>query len=301
MKNFIFPLVLAISCSMELFAENEFGCANPSENDRDTIIIDGKVIVKDEIGISFNSNIIRNVVTSPEKEANVVVTDKKTGKRYRIYNFDEHFPLFYFAASRLSDGVNLPLSGIGGVSQGNSSYEIGFYLLSENFPINKRNTIALTSAFGFSQTINKLSDSNGFIHASDENGVSGTYFTKMETYSRTWLRTWSLRLPVCIEFQIPTERHRKKLFFSVGPEFEYRLSCLSRGKENGKKRNIEKDLDYNKFGINLMMQMGVDNIGLIARVGLTPLLSDVNMIQNESFMQPTKSIYNSMLTIFIYL
>lgn len=230
--------------------------------------------------VIINSNIVNNI------------TEKKQGSAFKSSRkFEEHFPFVYWGATRLTGSPSIGITGsYAGIPQNTGkSYEWGMYLfrLFKPVTLNRQRTIAVTSSFGFAQTINRLKDDYMFV----SDGNSTDCIQSKDDYSKTWLRTWSLRLPVCVEFQIPVKGRKSSFFFSVGPEVDYKLSVLSRGKLNGKKRTIDDDLDINRFGLNLLMQIGYGHWGFISRMGLTPIFRQTL----------PENVYNSMFTFFVYL
>lgn len=241
-------------------------------------------VSRDSSNAFFSVIINSNIVNS--------ITEKKQGSAFKSKRkFKEHFPFIYWGATRLTGSPSIGITGsYAGIPQNTGkSYEWGMYLfrLFKPITLNKQRTIAITSSFGFAQTINRLKDDYMFV----SDGNSTDCIQSKDDYSKTWLRTWSLRLPVCVEFQIPVKGRESSFFFSVGPEVDYKLSVISRGKLDGKKRTIDNDLDVNRFGLNLLMQIGYGNFGFISRMGLTPIFRQTL----------PENVYNSMFTFFVYL
>ena len=77
-------------------------------------------------------------------------------------------------------------------------------------------------------------------------------------------------MPVNIEIQRYV--NGEPFYITFGPEFEYRFAAKSLGRCDGnKQRSITKDLNLNPFNVNLMAQVGYDNIGFMAKLSLIDL------------------------------
>jgi hypothetical protein len=192
-----------------------------------------------------------------------------------------HYPAFYMGFSRLSDN-SFSMNYAPGVAQMQSkSWDWGIYTYSNSVAFNKKGTIGLSYAFGFGRSSYKFTDGNYFYN---DNGLTHYGVMNDAAYDETWFRYWGFRLPVNIELQRYV--NGEPFFLTFGPEFEYRFSPKSLGRcDGGKQRPITKNLDLNPFNVNLMAQVGYDNIGFMAKLSL------IELFQNP--MRPTPLVGGS--------
>ena len=188
----------------------------------------------------------------------------KGGKEYTMSRrMEAHYPTYYMGFSRLS---NDPYSTdyAAGINQNQGkSWEWGIYLNEKTIPFNKRGTFGISYAFGYGRSQYKFNNQ----------GVTCYGVNSSKNYDETWFRYWAFRLPVNIELQRYV--NGEPFFLTFGPEFELRFSPKSLGRfDGGKQRAITKNLDLNPFNVNLMAQVGYDNIGFMAKLSLIDLFQN---------------------------
>ncbi|MCI1647039.1 MAG: hypothetical protein LKI39_06420 [Bacteroides sp.] len=200
------------------------------------------------------------IVSSPFIKKNPFAPNKN--KRYR---FDPHYAAFYFGFGKLS---NNSLQYSTSIPQINSkSWEWGINLFYGGIAITPNNHWGITGSFGFARSVYTLDDNYGF------EKVGGITVCQPASdginYSKSWLRYWSFRIPVSLEWQ--TRFGSNRTFISAGPEFEWRTGITSRAKYDGSKHTLSNDLNTHPLGLNLLMQAGYGCLGFTARFALTSL------------------------------
>nr|WP_245530897.1 outer membrane beta-barrel protein [Bacteroides helcogenes] len=184
-------------------------------------------------------------------------------KKKRYNSYEPHNSGLYIGFSRMANDflsfdanqqANLDLS---------KSWEFGFNFLSvyHNFKKNPHWGLNLGVNWGYrSFSI----DGNRALLKTD--GASILVKGDEETnYSKSRLRHFFFRLPVTLEWQQKLG-NCKRIFFNAGPEFEIRHGVKSFSQINGgKKQTIGKGMYVNPVGINLLTQVGYDNLGLYLR------------------------------------
>ena len=195
----------------------------------------------------------------------------KGGKEYTTSRrMEAHYPSFYMGFSRLSNSPQ-SIDYAAGINQNqDKSWEWGVYLNEKTIPFNKRGTFGISYAFGFGRTQYRFNNGNYFFN---NHGITCYGVNSTKDYDETWFRYWGFRLPVNIELQRYV--NGEPFFLTFGPEFEYRFSPKSLGRcDGGKQRAITKNLDLNPFNVNLMAQVGYDNIGFMAKLSLIELFQN---------------------------
>lgn len=192
-----------------------------------------------------------------------------------------HYPLYYMGFDRLSNSSFSTDYAAGIMQKQSKSWEWGMYLFQNGVSFNKRGTFGLSYAFGFGRSSYKFTNGNYFFN---DHGITCYGVNSDKAYDETWFRYWGFRLPVNIELQRYV--NGEPFFLTFGPEFEYRFSPKSLGRcDGGKQRPITKNLDLNPFNVNLMAQVGYDNIGFMAKLSL------IELFQNP--MRPTPLVGGS--------
>ena len=204
------------------------------------------------------------------RETKVKVGDKKyTTPRRRMR---AHYPTYYMGFSRLSNDP-FSMDYASGISQNQSKcWDWGVYLCEHSIAFNKRGTIGLSYAFGFGRSSYKF---NGGQYFYNSNGLISYGVNPINTnqYDETWFRYWGFRLPINLELQHYV--NGKPFFLTFGPEIEYRFAPKSLGRiDGGKQRNISKNYNLNPLNVNLMAQVGYNNIGFMAKLSLIDLFQN---------------------------
>ena len=223
----------------------------------------GDWLIIEEYEITDNDATIR-------RETKVKVGDKRyTTPRRRMR---AHYPTYYMGFSRLSNDP-FSMDYANGICQNQSKcWDWGVYLCEHSIAFNKRGTIGLSYAFGFGRSSYKFNSGQYFYN---DNGLInyGTIPTSNKQYDETWFRYWGFRLPINLELQHYV--NGKPFFLTFGPEIEYRFAPKSQGRiGGGKQRNISKNYDLNPLNVNLMAQVGYNNIGFMAKLSLIDLFQN---------------------------
>lgn len=103
---------------------------------------------------------------------------------------------------------------------------------------------------------------------------------RFEKANKSFLRYWSLRLPVMSQLQWKVGR--EYLSISAGAELEWRFWMRSFARYDGAKRTISDDLNYRAIGCNALLQIGYGGCIVFGRIGLTELftLEEQNPVWN---------------------
>ncbi len=107
------------------------------------------------------------------------------------------------------------------------------------------------------QTLNAYSSEHG-------NGLVTNYA------HRSFLRYWSLRLPVQLHFQCSV--NNTPVALAAGIEAEWRFGVRSFARYGGSKHTITKSLDYSPVGFNAVFSASGGNFDIFMRFGLTDFL-----------------------------
>ncbi|MDR0893941.1 MAG: hypothetical protein LBN06_01370 [Prevotellaceae bacterium] len=185
----------------------------------------------------------------------------------RKYRFDPHYPAVFLGFTKLAGGV-LRYSAAGDIPQiAGKSKEWGINFCNGGIAISSDNHWGITSAIGIARTEYKLDNNYGFERV---DGITVCQpAAEGRVYQKSWLRYWSWRIPVSIEWQ--TKFGSERVFITAGPEFEWRMGITSRAKYDNKKHTLTGNPNVNPIGLNLLMQAGYGCLGFHARLALTPL------------------------------
>jgi hypothetical protein len=195
--------------------------------------------------------------------------------------FEAHFPAFYMGVNLLCDENSFSTTA-GLPQRKGKGMEFGFYFAEDECSINPQNTLGFTIACGLSRSRYWIKNGQYLNWQNIGGNRSLVLMPNADDVSQGYIRYWSLRVPICLEFQ---SRDKEGLFLSVGPEFEYRFGDVSKVKyEGGGKDKLTKDLNLNPIGLNLLAQAGVDNIGVIFRYSFAELFEDSSPVETYPMM-----------------
>lgn len=244
MKRIKYALcALALMASFNAMAQNEISFGN-------------KLIIRDYEAVDEDGKVEYNTSIKVAKKNYTIRRHMRT-----------HYPTFYMGYSRLGNNSFSPEFAAGIGQKQSRSWDWGIYTDGKSIPFNKRGTIGITYALGVGRSSYKLTDGNYFYN---DNGITrfGTMPGNEKVYDETWFRYWGFRLPINLELQKYV--NSKPLFLTFGPEVELRFAPKSLGRIDGdkKKRSITQDFDLNPFNVNLMAQVGYDNVGFMAKLSL---------------------------------
>lgn len=197
--------------------------------------------------------------------------DNNHTSHYDIYfSSSSNLPFFYMGFDGLLDGPLRPSLSPVRINEA-KSWEYGFFIPLSDIAICNSEHVGVSTALGIGRCLYKFDYPNYFYNVDHHNVVFGDLMQDGNAYDETWLRFCTLRLPV----QLVLRSSSEGFFFTCGPELEYRFSTCSKGRCNGwnKKRVITRDLDVHPLGINLLAQIGFDDISVMARASLVELFA----------------------------
>jgi hypothetical protein len=156
-----------------------------------------------------------------------------------------------------------------------SSFEWGIYNQHALFTACNEH-LGMSWGLGISNSYNYFSH-DVVLRVDDERKA---YFQSLNAYSseegngpvnnfahRSFLRYWSLRLPLMI--QVQWDINDTPVALAAGVEAEWRFGVRSFARYGGSKHTITKNLDYSPVGVNALFSLAIDNFVLFARYGLT--------------------------------
>ncbi len=245
----------------------------------------------DANSLTEKKNVTINIPIKPTfiKDDKYVTDDKGTKLKFRY--FEPIYPNIYYAYSAM---IGFPFSdySLNFNLQKANSFEWGMYLFQYDICHNKRKTIGLTTALGFSNTYffssyilgtttNDNSSNYTYFYRPNDSGEEGNPIpdglsdvNALEKFDDGYYRYWSLRLPVSVQFQWRVGGNR--MAFSFGPEFEWRFAMKSFTYLNNDKLTVSNNLAYNPFGVNALAMLNFKNLVIFGRTGLTHLFNQDN-------------------------
>ena len=237
-------------------------------------------------------NITINFPINPTfiKDDSYASDDKRT--KLKFYSFDPIYPTIYYAYSMMvAYPMTQALSYYASMFRSNS-FEWGSYLIQHDIWHNKRKTIGLTTALGFSNTYyysyyvlgtTTTDNSNNFTyfyHPGDladynpiPDGLQPSQYSPA-TITGGYFRYWSLRVPV--SFQTQWRIGSNKMAFSIGAELEWRFAMKSFAYLNNHKVMVADNLAYEPFGANAVTALSFKSFVIFGRAGLTHLFNQHN-------------------------
>ncbi len=157
-----------------------------------------------------------------------------------------------------------------------SSFEWGTYNQHTVFAT-RNNVFGMTWGFGISNSYNFFSH-DVVLRKDNENKA---YFQLLDDYSqeegngprnayahRSFLRYWSLRLPVMFQLQWEVNNDNY-LAFAAGVEAELRFGVRSFARYGGSKHHVIDNFNYEPVGLNAIFSLAADNAIIFCRMGLT--------------------------------
>ena len=184
----------------------------------------------------------------------------------RTSHFDANYPFFYFAFGRGGSGAMSYTSRY--PEKSGKSIDWGFNIFNSEMQLDRQGHWGLTWAIGFAYSRHTF-DTNAALEKMEDN-VVWTPAPEDVDYQKSWLRYWSFRVPLSIEWQKNIKG--SPLYFSAGPEVEIRFAMKSKVKFDGHEHTLCSNPNTNVLGANLMVQAGYGCLSFIGRFGLTPLM-----------------------------
>ena len=219
------------------------------------------------------------------------ISDEEKVSKLKFKSFEPIYPSIYYSYSALLLPNFLSSNFYFTPPQRANSFEWGSYLFQIDVCHNKKKTLGLTTALGITNTYNHFNNCLlGNVTQADDQ-TTYTYLYRIITYDiplpdglenhteaiiryeveDSFLRYWSLRLPINIQLQ--WRLGYKKMAFSVGPEFEWRFAMKSFMEYDGNKYLVSDDLAYNPFGVNALGVFAFEDFVVFGRVGLTQMFN----------------------------
>ena len=185
-------------------------------------------------------------------------------------------PCLYYSYLNMMNGTFGPESH---VPLRSSSFEWGFYGAT---PVlcTRDGRFGIATGLGISNAYNYLT--HDMVLAMDDENQA--YIESLNTYSsveghgptnnyahRSFLRYWSLRLPVMFELQ--WKINDSPLAVAAGAELEWRFGMRSFARYGGAKHTITDNINSNPIGFNLLFSFIFDDTVIFFRSGLTDMFS----------------------------
>ena len=204
--------------------------------------------------------------------------DEKVTVIERIFSSKLHqtLPDLYYGKLNMYSG---PFGPEAHVPLRSSSFEWGTYNQHTIF-VTKDNHFGMAWGLGISNSYNYFSHDR--VLRLDDDGKA--YFQSLNEYSsedgngpvnnyahRSFLRYWSLRLPLMV--QVQWEINDTPIAIAAGVEAEWRFGVRSFARYGGSKHTITSSLDYNPVGLNALFSISGDDGVIFARFGLTDFFS----------------------------
>ena len=214
------------------------------------------------------------VTTKRSADGDEVVTIVE--KIFHNPNMVDPLPSIYYSyenmfTSTFGPEANVPLRS--------SSFEWGLYGMS---PVvrTKGGHFAISTGLGISNAYNYLT--HDMVLAMDDENQA--YLEPLITYSsveghgpannyahRSFIRYWSLRLPVMLELQWRIDG--TPLAVAAGAELEWRFGMRSFARYGGAKHTITDNLNSNPVGFNVLFSLIFDDTVIFFRSGLTDMFN----------------------------
>ena len=155
-----------------------------------------------------------------------------------------------------------------------SSFEWGTYNQHTIFAT-KGNHFGMSWGLGISNSYNYFS--HDVVLREDDNGKA--YFQLLNAYSsengngpvnnyahRSFLRYWSLRLPIML--QVQCDINNTPVALAAGVEAEWRFGVRSFARYGGSKHTVTNSLDYNPVGLNALFSLSAGDFVIFTRFNL---------------------------------
>jgi hypothetical protein len=150
----------------------------------------------------------------------------------------------------------------------NKSYEVNFNFLQYSIGLQKkRNTIGLVTGLGLNWNDYRFSNKNTVVN---DNGTTTPEYLTNDNLKKTKLNTLYLQAPLMLEFQIPVNKSRKRIYFSGGVIGGLRLGSHTKVKYGGTKDKNRDDFNISPFRYGTTARIGYKGINLYATYYFTP-------------------------------
>ncbi len=231
-----------------------------------------------------------SVIAQTEKTT-VIIKETDEGKetttiveKFFTSRLQQTLPDLYYGYLNL---CNEPFGPEANIPLRSSAFEWGTYNQHTIF-CTKGGHFGMTWGFGISNSYNLFSHDKVFVVGIDPNDENKAGFMLLSDYSkstdegglghgpennyahRSYLRYWSLRLPLMVQAQCNI--NGTPLALAAGVEAEWRFGVRSFARYGGSKHTIANNFDYNPLGLNAIVSLAGDDGVLFARMGLTEFM-----------------------------
>lgn len=206
-----------------------------------------------------------------------------------FHNTKIHDPLptLYYSYLNMLNGTFGPVAN---APLRSSSFEWGFYFTG---PVlnTQDNHFGISTGLGISNAYNFFAHDQ-VLNVDDERLA---YFDWLNVYSseeghgpinnyahRSFLRYWSLRLPVMFQFQWDIDNTPMQI--AAGAELEWRFGARSFARYGGAKHTISDNLDYSPIGFNVLFSLVIDDTVIFFRSGITDMMKIKDLNDNANNM-----------------
>lgn len=156
------------------------------------------------------------------------------------------------------------------------SYSFNLNLFQKSFGLQRnRNNLGIVTGIGFQMQDYRLQDTVTI--SKDENGVIQPRVFHLGDHQKSKLTMFSVMVPVLLEYQVPINNYKNRLYFSGGMYFAYRIGSYTKIKyrtDHSEKLKITGNYALNDFRYGIMFRTGYRWINLFAMYELTPLFEE---------------------------
>lgn len=220
--------------------------------------------------------VTKDKVVTTQRSADGEETVTVVKKIFHNSSMVDPLPSLYYSYENMLTGTfgpeaNVPLRS--------SSFEWGLY--GTTHVLTSRNGVfGISTGLGISNAYNYLT--HDMVLTQDENRQA--YIEPLITYSsveghgpannyshRSFVRYWSLRLPVMFELQWRIDG--TPMAIAAGAELEWRFGMRSFARYGGAKHTITDNLNSNPVGFNVLCSLIIDDTVIFFRSGLTDMFN----------------------------
>jgi hypothetical protein len=156
------------------------------------------------------------------------------------------------------------------------SYDFNLNIFQKSFGLQRnRNNLGIVTGLGFQMQDYRLNDTVTI--GKDNNGVIQPEVFHLGEQQKSKLTIFSVMVPFLIEYQIPINNYKNRLYFSGGMYFAYRIGSYTKIKyrtDHSEKLKITGNYALNDFRYGIMFRTGYRWINLFAMYELTPLFEE---------------------------
>ena len=204
---------------------------------------------------------------------NAVEEEQNETKETKIWfsrKLEQPLPHIYFSHLEFSDGA---FGALIDMHNRPASFEWGHYrpvtiFCTKGGHFGMATGLGISNSYDFFYGDYVMMMDEGKMKIETLSNYTGGQFDKAK---RSYLRYWSLRLPLTAQLQ--WKLGRDYITLSAGAELEWRFGMRSFARYDGAKRTIANDLNYNAIGCNALFQVGYGGCLVFGRVGLLDMFT----------------------------